>query len=279
MMATKKSQPIYSAFQRPGTFNRPATPPHPIYSAFQRPGQFNRPKVTPGYTPLPGAGAPAAPGAPAGPAPTAAAPEDAAYRAAIEGLARQRGLSQGGLLGQRQRTLSDYGYQEGSFNPADYDPANPQKSYGTLTFDPANPFSKAALLKQTYDTSRRASAQTMGAGGQLYAGAFQNQQDLVNRQQLGAEDQLQKSLTDFLAQNTIDFGQTGVDYTQGVGQAALNAAGRAADNPLYEPVTPAPAAAAASRATKATASVGRPQKTVSGKRYYQRASDGKWIPL
>jgi hypothetical protein len=45
----------------------------------------------------------------------------------------------------------------------------------------------------------------MASSGQLYSGAYQNAQDLVNRNQLGAEDSLQKSLVSFLSGNTAKY--------------------------------------------------------------------------
>jgi hypothetical protein len=115
----------------------------------------------------------------------------------------------------------------------------------------------------------------MGSTGQLYAGSFQNRQDLINRSQLQDEDALQRSLQDFLARNTMSFGQTGVDYTTGVGQAALDAAARAASSPLYEPVTPAatPAPApAANTVTRRSPSTGKLTR-------YRVGASGKLIPV
>src|SRR4051812_40245208 len=147
----------------------------------------------------------ATPAAPAVPAAAAAAqyslsnlPPDATYEAADILLQRQRQEGLAAIAGERTRTLSDYGFQEG---PS-----------GALTFDPNNPFSKAALLKKAYDTNRRSTAQSMGAGGQLYAGAFQNAQDLVNRNQLQAQDAQLKQLQSFIAQNDARRTQAQTDY-------------------------------------------------------------------
>jgi hypothetical protein len=196
-------------------------------------------------------------------------PVDPTQLAEYNAATSRRNTALAGFAQQRASGLSDYGYTEGSHDPN-------VSGFGALTIDPNNPFSKAALLKRSYDQSRRASGQSMASRGQLYAGAYQNTQDAINRGQLGAEDTLQKGLTRFLAQNTQGFHQAGTDFQNTIAGSSADAVARATSNPNYNP---SPASTAVATPTKATASVGRPQKTVSGKRYYQRASDNKWIPL
>lgn len=190
----------------------------------------------------------AAPAAPAAPTPgQAPLPVDPSYDAEIGGLTTRRDTTLGGLTGARTRGLAEYGFTEGAFDPA-------TQEMGALAFDPNNPFAKAALLKKTFDTSRAASGQSMGAGGQLYAGAYQNQQDLIGRNQLQGEDALQKSLAAFLAGNTGQRTQAQTDFELGSGQAFGDRVTRANTNPLYSPTTPAvppPAAPAAPAATPA----------------------------
>jgi len=168
-----------------------------------------------------------APGAatPAGAAPYSVSnlPPDPAYDAAIATLQRQRDEQVAALLGERTRTLGDYGFTEGP--------------NGILTFDVNNPMSKAAQLKRAYDTNRRATAQSMGAGGQLYSGAFQNAQDLVNRNQLTAEDAQTKMLQAFLAGNTSRRASALSAYETAAAQAAGDRLARFQTNPLYDPAT------------------------------------------
>jgi hypothetical protein len=214
----------------------------------------------------------------------AALPPDAAYDAQIAGLQRQRDDTLANLTQGRAGGLLDYGYTEG---PG-----------GALAFDPNNPFSKAALLKVTYDRSRRSSAQSMGAGGQLYSGAFQNQQDLVNRNELQGNDALQKSLSRFLAQTTQQRTAAGTNYETSAGSAYGERVSRFQSNPAYSPATPGdPVAAATAAAAAVPAAAGKPAaarspgssyisgyqnipqyKNVNGKLYRMTAS-GKWMPL
>ena len=116
-----------------------------------------------------------------------------------------------------------------------------------LAYDPNNPFSKATVMKQTYDTNRRSTRQSMGAGGQLYSGAFQNAQDLINRNQLQSEDAQQKALAAFLARNTGQAAEANTGYELAAAQAYADRVARFQSNPLYDPATAdnTPAAAAA----------------------------------
>lgn len=197
--------------------------------------------------PAGGGGSTAAPATPAAPQYSLAnLPPDASYEQAIALLQRQRDEGLAGLLQQRQGSLLDYGFREGP--------------NGALTFDPNNPRSKAAELKRAYDTNRRSTGQSLASQGQLYSGAYQNAQDLVNRNQLGAEDTMQKSLIGFLARNTQARKQTLTGYETSAQDAYGDRIGRFQANPLYDPaassvdpVTGSPAAAsapaAAARAT------------------------------
>jgi len=134
----------------------------------------------------------------------------------------------------RTQGLIDYGFTETGFDYGRDAAGNPVAS-GTLAIDPNNPFGKAAELKRRYDTSRRATGQGMGAGGQLYAGAYQNAQDSLNRQQLGAEDTLNKSLAAFLLGNVGKYHGEQTDYANDVNQLGAERMGRIAENPLYDP--------------------------------------------
>jgi hypothetical protein len=196
-------------------------------------------------------GTPAAPAAPTpGQAPL---PVDATFDAQIGGLENRRDSTLAGLTGGRTRGLAEYGFTESAFDPA-------TQEMGALAFDPNNPFSKAALLKKTFDTAHRSAGQSMGAQGQLYAGAYQNQQDLLGRNQLQGEDSLQKSLAAFLSGNSGQRTQAQTDFELDSGQAFGDRVSRANTNPLYSPTTPeipaapaAPGAAAPKAKAKAKA--------------------------
>jgi hypothetical protein len=144
--------------------------------------------------------------------PSAPLPVDATYDSEMGALGMTRDQGLAAATGERTRGLAEYGFTESAFDPA-------TQTMGALAFDPNNPFSKASLLKKSYDTSRRSTGQSMGAGGQLYSGAYQNAQDLVNRDQLGGEDSLQKSLIGFLAGNSGQRTQAQTDFELGAGQA------------------------------------------------------------
>jgi hypothetical protein len=244
---------------------QPTTRPRPPAIGWTRPIP-----ALPRLPKLPAGGAPAAPAAPAAPQYSLSnLPPDASYDAALAALARQRDQQLAAATQARTSTLQDYGFNEGAG--------------GALNFDPNNPFSKAALLKKTYDQNRASTRQSLSAGGQMYSGAFQNAQDLVNRNELQSSDALQKALTRFLAQNTQQRAEIGTGFETAAQQAFGDRIGRFQSNPLYMPAASdpgsAPAAAGAAGMTKAQAAAGRPQKTVGGRRFYQRASDKKWIPL
>jgi len=210
-------------------------------------------------------------------------PPDAAW-AKIAGpgglLDQQRIANLAAISGERTRSLSDYGFNEGP--------------NGALAYDPNNPFSKASVLKKAYDTNRRSTAQSMGAGGQLYSGAFQNAQDLVNRNELQAGDTQLKALQAFLASNTGRSKQEEIDYQTGAANAWSDRLARFQDNPLYDPSsgtwkTPEPEAAApagpVTGPNSAAAGAAAPRTTkvaVSAKYggrwlYEKRGKD--WVPI
>lgn len=179
-------------------------------------------------------------------------PPDPIYDAQLNAIAKQRDDQLAALSGARSRGLADYGYVEG---PG-----------GSLRFDVNNAFSKAALLKKLHDTERRHVGQQMGSGGQLYSGAYQNAQDLSNRNQLQAQDSLQKALSDFLARNTDAAREARTSYqtqAQVLGGERVN---RIETNPLYSPVTTAPAASKQQAVTGAPGSPGGPKQSPAQKK-------------
>ena len=162
---------------------------------------------------------------PVGPAPMVGgppAPPDPRYENEIAGAQRTRDTTVAGVGAARTQGLIGYGYTEG---PG-----------GQLTFDPNNAFSKAAQLKRNYDGSRRSTGNRMAASGGLYAGAYQSAQDVVNRGELGAQDELQTSLASS-CRGTRPATKARADtrYQEAAGEAESDRVGRIEDNPLYEP--------------------------------------------
>lgn len=179
---------------------------------------------------LTGAKPPAAPrpaGAPATPAVGAPplyrpAPPDPQLESDINNLAAQRDISLMGLRNARTQGLGAYGFTE-------------NEATGALAVDPNNPWGKAAQLKRNYDAERAGRGGSMAARGNLYAGSYQKAQDVVNMNQLGAEDELQKALTAFLGENLASQRQVAQDYQTDLGRAQGESTARIKDNPLYEP--------------------------------------------
>lgn len=195
--------------------------------------------------------APAVPAAPPAPQYSVAnLPPDASYDAAVAALQRQRDDQIAQLAQARASTLLDFGFKEGP--------------NGTLAADPSNPFSRAALLKHSFDTQHRSTGQTMAAGGQLYSGAYQNAQDLVSRNQLQAQDQLDKQIGQFLVRNTLGRTQALTGYELAAQQAYGDRIGRFQTNPLYDPASLDASASggtpAASTAASAVPAAPRPRR-------------------
>jgi hypothetical protein len=214
------------------------------------------------------AGVPAAPAAPAAAAaPTydiSNLPPDATYDQAVALLQRQRDEGLASITANRQQGLSNYGFTEGP--------------NGTLAVDPNNPFSQASLLKKSYDTNRRSTGQSMASGGQLYSGAFQNAQDLVNRNELQASDALQKAAASFLAKNTQAGKEAATNYEIAAGQAYGDRVGRFQSNPLYDPATgqlSAPGAATGASAGTPAAPPASRSSAVAGMRRRARLTGAR----
>jgi hypothetical protein len=176
----------------------------------------------------------------AAPAPTSAPatpPPDAAYLSQVAGLQQDLTDKLAGLQTGRANQLAGYGYAE--------DPIS-----GALTFNPNDAFSKAALLKKTYDASRARTGGAMAAGGQLYTGGYQQAQDIGAQQQLGAETQLHNSLTGWLAGNTSAQAAAPINEQMAEGTAYGNMLARQSAN--YNPP------AASSTPTKVMTATGKP---------------------
>jgi hypothetical protein len=182
-------------------------------------------KVRPAAAPAPRAPAPAP--APIGPQPL---PPDPSYSAQLANIEQQRASSAAQFSAARQQNLIGYGYNEA---PG-----------GALNFDPNNPFSKAALLRDSYNKQRAAASQSWGSSGQAFSGAYQQAQDVSNRNQLEASDNLTQNLQSFLARNTMSQEGVASKATDARAGAYADALARVEnnENPLYEAVAPVPAA-------------------------------------
>lgn len=192
-------------------------------------GAGARPPKRGGKKPGPPSNKTPAPNPEATPTPTGAPPPpDPVYDAAMQAALSQRQTTEANLAGQRTAGLIDYGYNESG-------PIDPLTGHGALQFDPNNPFSKAAQLKRNYDISRRSTGYSSATSGGLYSGGYQTGQNAENYNQLKDQDELQKSLYAFLAQNYGDTAQAGVDYTTAGSTAYGDMMGRIRTNPLYEP--------------------------------------------
>ena len=180
-------------------------------------------------------------------------PVDPTYQGDVGTAERNYQQTLAGLTTGRQAGLAEYGFTEAGQG-------------GALAFDPNNPFSRAALLKKNYDTSRTRAGNQMASGGQLYSGAYQNQQDLINRGQLQGEDTLQKSLTQWLLQNTAAQARAGTGYQNALTAAEAARTARAPSSPLYEPTVtpePVPAAGGVSATPPGGATATKPRKPLT----------------
>lgn len=182
------------------------------------------------------------------------APPDPVYEQRVQGLRQQRTNTMADLAAGRQQGLAGYGYNENA-------------DTGALAFDPNNPFSKAALLKKTYDQSRRRTGNVMASGGSLYAGAYQSAQDVQNRGQLQDEDALQKSLADFLARNTQAEAGARTRYETNVEDEEAARIARVDTNPLYDPTN--------MRTTPKPPKPAKPPKPTTPKKPAAKAPKGK----
>lgn len=207
-------------------------------------------KVTAPGSPAASAATPA-PSQPVTPAPSSAAlPPDPSYDQTVGALGRQRDTTLSGLASQRTTGLLNYGYTE--------------DAGGALAFDPTNPYSQAAQMKLRYDQSRKGTGNSMASRGQLYAGAYQQGQDIINRNQGQSEDALQKALIGFLAGNTGARGKAQTDYELGLAGAEGDRISRAGSNPLYSPTAEQPVAGSPAAATRSGVTYKLPKIPVGG---------------
>ena len=155
------------------------------------------------------------PATPAAPKPTdpASTPKDAQYLASVTGLARNRDDTLAGIGREQNQALAEYGYT-GAFD-----------AQGNLTgrsVDTNNPFSRAALMKRSYDQSARGNNTSFAARGQLNSGAFQNAKDNTDFGYLRGMNENERSF-DAVIGNLIGRRATAnTNYETGTTQAGLD---------------------------------------------------------
>ncbi len=160
----------------------------------------NQPTDT-GGVPSPGVapGPPVTGSTPATPAPvgTDGLPHDSLYDSdAARALARRQ-AAENAVPGQLAQGRDQFGYS--------YD-----QTTGAIADDPTNPYSRRALLVQSYDNARRGNTNSLAAHGQLYAGSLSNAQDTSQRTFNQSGDALKRSFQDYV-QKVLSGRQTAVD--------------------------------------------------------------------
>lgn len=219
----------------------------------------NVPQRTPVTAPAVSASAATAPQGFTPPAPTL--PPDPAYQQQLASLGQSRDDQLLALTGERQRGLSDYGYS------ATLDPSG---NVTGVAFDPNNPYSRAALLRKSYQQAKAGNTNSYAAAGQLYAGSLVNAQNTATDRFQQSDDALQKALVAFLANNQAQVNAVKNAYETGAGEALADSIGRIPDNPLYSPAPPAAPAPAPVPQGSSSKALGKDYKVVvkNGKVYH-----------
>lgn len=172
---------------------------------------------------------------PAGPAPQAgpqALPVDPLYDAAAGSANRGLSTTLAGLQYQRGQLGSTYGLG--------------QDASGNVFDDVSNPYSRAAVMKKTYDDRKLGTTTGMAAQGQLYSGALQNAQNENARQNDMGRDSLIRQF--MAAQQQIRQGELQAQgtYQDQLGQAGSERLMRALamrPDPATVPTLPTPVVA------------------------------------
>lgn len=153
---------------------------------------------------------PSAPVAPVAAPPPAVGPQglpvDPFYDAAAGNANRNLSTTLAGLQYQRGQLGSTYGLGT--------------DAAGNVFDDPSNPYSRAAVLKASYDRAKLGTTTGMAAQGQLYSGALQNAQNENARQNDMGRDSLIRQFQN--AQQQIRQGEL---QAQGTFQDQLGQAG------------------------------------------------------
>lgn len=157
-------------------------------------------------------------------------PLDPIFQAQLGGAQRTRDDQLAQFTSSRPRLLADYGYQA-----TGYDSSGAPTG---LAFDPNNPFSRAALMKRSFDQSKAGTTTTLAARGQHLSGAHARAQrsNEFNYQQ--GSDSLQKALTNALVDVASGERTANTSYETTAGLARGEALDRAKSNPLTQPPAP-----------------------------------------
>lgn len=153
---------------------------------------------------------------------SAALPNDPVYDAEVGNSQRTKDQTLAQLRSGRTDTLSEYGYN------ASYDPSG---NVTDLSFDPNNPFSRAALLKRSYEQGKTGTTNRYAASGQLYAGSLVNAQNQNDYQYQGGQDTLKKNLLRYLSENRQAETGANSQYEGNVGVSDANRVQRAVNSP------------------------------------------------
>lgn len=101
----------------------------------------------------------------------------------------------------------------------------------------ANPYSRAALLEQSYRRANRASANSLASAGQLYSGASQNAESYNREDNARSRDELERLYRSALQQNSDEVLAAGDQRSGEISDAGWKRV-EAAQNAPLEPVAP-----------------------------------------
>lgn len=191
----------------------------------QRAAKFGPAKITPtapassAYKPLSGFTPPAAPASPAAPAaPTPQAqPFDAAYEDQVGLANRQYGQTVAGIDYQQGQVKRQFGFD-----------------------DPSDPFNAMAMLTRAYQQGQR---RTLNTAGNVYSSAHLRNTGANQFQYMQSENDLRTKYQEALHALEQQRGQAGIDRDTVVGNAKLDALGRAPRAEDPGPAAQAPQAA------------------------------------
>lgn len=157
----------------------------------------------------------------------------AGYRAQFEGLlgdARNnagRGYNNfvANSIGDEGTAALDYGATLAARDP-NADPSTATGySFDWNNVESNNPFSKAGLLVRSYKQQQNRTTNGLAAQGQLYSGAYQNQQAADNFGYQQEQDSLLKGLQAYLVSQARARGQAGIARDDAITQAGLSGLG------------------------------------------------------
>lgn len=197
------------------------------------------------------------------------------------------------LLQQRASQAAQYGYT----------PTYDANGYvQSLAADPNDPYSKAALLTESYKQGQTRNTNSFAGRGQLYAGALNAAQDQGTKGYNIGSNNLQTAFINFIAQNQQGLNDAANTYNTDVTGAYGNAVQNAPAAPTVDAQTAAPATSTAPTGNYVAQGYTGPNGTntsyqgpsgiyyydssgapheikVTDKGRYYMTSSGKWAPL